>query len=77
MNQHHAAMITRARQDAADDHDVLNALLQRLEQSEALSLDELDDIILQADVAYRDRVARLEQTRQMLARLANGSAEPS
>lgn len=71
MNQQNAATITRVRQDAADDHDVLNTLLQRLEQSDNLSLDELDAIILQADAAYKSRLARLEHTRQMLARLGS------
>lgn len=76
MNEQNATTIIHARQDASDDHDVLNALLQRLEQSDNLSLDELDAIILQADAAYRNRLARLERTRQLLSRLGDG-AQPS
>lgn len=74
MNQQTAATITRARQDASDDHDVLDALLQRLEHSDNLSLDELDAIILQADAAYKNRLARLERTRQLLSRLGSDAA---
>ena len=76
MNEQNATAIIHARQDASDDHDILNALLQRLEQSDNLSLDELDAIILQADAAYRSRLSRLERTRQLLLQLGSG-AEPS
>ena len=53
----------------ADEHALLDSLLLRLEQSDNLTLDELDAIILQADAAYKSRLARLENTRQLIARL--------
>lgn len=71
MDQQNAMMITRARQEEADDHGVLNTLLLRLEQSDNLSLDELDAIILQTDAAYKNRLSRLERTRQLLAQLGS------
>lgn len=54
---------------APDELRQLSALLHRLEHAENLSLDELDAVILQADAAYRSRLARLERTRQMIAQL--------
>ena len=65
--------VTRAYRDAADENLLLGTILQRLEQSDHLSLDELDAIILQADAAYKTRLARLEHTRAMIAGL--GTAE--
>lgn len=59
----------RAQQDASEEHQLLNALLQRLEQSDHLSLDELDAVIQQADAAYKSRLARLERTRGMIDQL--------
>ncbi|MBC7574155.1 MAG: hypothetical protein H7244_07450 [Herminiimonas sp.] len=73
MNDQTASAISRARLDASDEHDMLNALLLRLEHSDNLSLDELDAIILQADAAYRNRLARLERTRQLIDRLGKPS----
>lgn len=58
---------------ASDEHLLLAQLLQRLEQSDHLSLDELDAVILQADAAYKRRLARLEQTRQMIEQLGAAS----
>ena len=52
-----------------DEHELLDSLLRRLEESDNLSLDELDAIILQANAAYKSRLARLEQTRQLIGRL--------
>ena len=54
---------------ASDEHQLLAQLLQRLEQSDHLSLDELDAVILQADAAYKRRLSRLEQTRKMIDQL--------
>lgn len=54
---------------ASDEHQLLTQLLQRLEQSDHLSLDELDAVILQADAAYKRRLSRLEQTRKMIDQL--------
>ena len=54
---------------ASDEHVLLAQLLHRLEQSDHLSLDELDAVILQADAAYKRRLARLERTRQMIEQL--------
>ena len=53
----------------SDEHELLDSLLHRLEESDNLSLDELDAIILQADAAYKSRLARLEHTRQLISRL--------
>ncbi len=61
--------------NASDEHQLLAQLLQRLEQSDHLSLDELDAVILQADAAYKRRLARLEHTRQMIEQLG-ASAGP-
>ncbi|MBC7415778.1 MAG: hypothetical protein H7327_12690 [Herminiimonas sp.] len=69
MNEQPNEHVTRAYRDAADENLLLGAILQRLEQSDRLSLDELDAIILQADAAYKARLARLEHTRSMIARL--------
>ncbi len=76
MNQPSSDTILRNRKDAADEHDMLNALLQRLEQSDNLSLDELDAIIQQADRVYRSRLARLEQTRGLIERLGSTETAP-
>lgn len=62
-------------ENSTDEHQLLAQLLQRLEQSDHLSLDELDAVILQADAAYKSRLARLEHTRQMIERLG-ASAGP-
>ena len=59
----------RAQQDASEEHQLLNALLQRLEQSDHLSLDELELVIQQADAAYKSRLARLERTRELIEQL--------
>jgi len=58
-----------AQQEATDEHQLLSALLQKLEQSENLTLDELDAVIIQADAAYKRRMARLQRTRQMIDQL--------
>lgn len=63
-----------AQQNATDEHNVLNALLQKLEQSENLTLDELDAVIIQADSAYKSRLARLQKTRQMIDQLGMPAA---
>ena len=63
-------------QASVDEQAVLTGLLQHLEQSEHLSLDELDAIILQADAAYRGRLARLERTRQLIAQLGETPLPP-
>lgn len=59
---------------SSDEHLLLTQLLHRLEQSDHLSLDELDAVILQADAAYKRRLTRLEQTRQMIERLGTSDA---
>lgn len=59
----------RSQQDATDEHKLLSALLQKLEQSENLTLDELDAVIVQADAAYKSRLARLQATRHMIDQL--------
>ena len=69
MNDQPNEHVTRAYPDAADENLLLGAILQRLEQSDHLSLDELDAIILQADAAYKSRLARLEHTRALIAGL--------
>ena len=69
MNDQSNEHVNRAYRDAADENLLLGTILQRLEQSDHLSLDELDAIILQADAAYKTRLARLEHTRAMIAGL--------
>ena len=69
MNDQSNEHVHRAYRDAADENLLLGTILQRLEQSDHLSLDELDAIILQADAAYKTRLARLEHTRAMIAGL--------
>lgn len=75
---HHDAAATPhgTHQASADEQAVLAGLLQHLEQAEHLSLDELDAIILQADAAYRGRLARLEHTRQLIAQLGETPLPP-
>ena len=76
MNDQPNEHVSRAYRDAADENLLLGAILQRLEQSDHLSLDELDAIILQADAAYKGRLARLERTRTLIASLGT-SGEPA
>ncbi|MBC7513888.1 MAG: hypothetical protein H7234_05560 [Herminiimonas sp.] len=61
---------SRPAASASDEHLLLAQLLHRLEQSDHLSLDELDAVILQADAAYKRRLARLERTRQMIEQMS-------
>ena len=63
------------RSDTTDDHALLGALLQRLEQADNLTLDELDAVIAQADAAYKRRLARLERTREMVNQLGKTVAD--
>ena len=62
---------TRTNTDGDDDNLQLGAILQRLEQSDHLSLDELGAIILQADAAYKARMLRIEHTSTLIARLGS------
>ena len=55
--------------DQVDEQAILSSLLKKLEQSENLSLDELDAIIIQADSAYKNRLVRLQRTRAMIDQL--------
>lgn len=74
MNDYTPGAIRAPIKDPNDEYELLAALLQRLEQSDNLSLDELDAVIAQADAAYKSRLARLERTRQMIGKLGNSSA---
>lgn len=60
---------SRVAANPSDEHQLLAQLLLRLEQSDHLSLDELDAVILQADAAYQSRLARLAHTRQLIEQL--------
>ena len=62
---------SRTQADGDDEQLLLGAILQRLEQSDHLSLDELDAIVLQADAAYRARMMRIERTSNLIARLGS------
>ena len=68
------AQIQDPQPEATDELQQLSALLQRLEQSDHLSLDELDAVIMQADTAYRSRLARLDRTRALIAQLGRSVA---
>ena len=68
------AQIQGPQPEATDELQQLAALLQRLEQSDHLSLDELDAVIMQADTAYRSRLARLDRTRALIAQLGRSVA---
>ncbi len=67
-------MQQNTQQEAVDEHKQLSNLLQKLEQSENLTLDELDAVIIQADAAYKSRLARLQHTRQMIDQLGTPPA---
>ena len=69
MNKLQSEVDNRVQQEATDEHQLLTALLQKLEQSENLTLDELDAVIIQADSAYKSRLARLQRTKQMIDQL--------
>ena len=69
MNEQPNQRDSQIHRGGADDYTLLSAILQRLEQSDHLSLDELDALILQADAAYKARLAQLEHTSRMIARL--------
>lgn len=76
MNDQPDQHVSRAYHDAADENLLLGEILQRLEQSDHLSLDELDALILQADAAYKSRLARLEHSRALIAGLGT-AGEPA
>ncbi len=69
MPEHSSESSKYAALQAADEHKLLSMLLEKLEQSENLTLDELDAVIIQADAAYKSRLARLHRTRQMIDQL--------
>ena len=75
MTDNTAPSIQSPQPEAADELHQLAALLQRLEQSDHLSLDELDAVIIEADTAYRSRLARLERSRALIAQLGKSVAD--
>jgi len=69
MNQPTSGSDKTIQQEITDEHLLLGALLKKLQQAENLTLDELDAVIIQADAAYKSRLARLQRTRKMIDQL--------
>ena len=63
-----------AQPETSDEHQLLCALLQQLEQADDMSLDELEAMVMKVDTAYKSRLARLERVRQMIEHLGTPGA---